>query len=276
MRPPGAALLRREGLGVPAPPRGEGVPAGPLPLPAPPRRHRAQLPRGDRVPGPPRPGARRAARGPLGRGLDPGRPGRAAPPARVAQQAPVGDAARRDRGARARRVHRRRPPRRGEGAREGADLLVPRRVRAVGPEEPAPGALEPVQRAHPQGREHPRVPDLQLDRARRVAVHRARAARAALHLLRPPPRGRPPRRRARAGHRGHAAPTRRGGRGGLGPLPDRRRHHLHRAGRVHRRARVEEIVAETAATTITERGATRLDDQTSDASMEQRKKEGYF
>jgi sulfate adenylyltransferase subunit 2 len=39
---------------------------------------------------------------------------------------------------------------------------------------------------------------------------------------------------------------------------------------------VEEIVAETATTTITERGATRLDDQTSDASMEQRKKEGYF
>jgi sulfate adenylyltransferase subunit 2 len=36
------------------------------------------------------------------------------------------------------------------------------------------------------------------------------------------------------------------------------------------------IVAETAATTITERGATRLDDQTSEASMEQRKKEGYF
>ena len=39
---------------------------------------------------------------------------------------------------------------------------------------------------------------------------------------------------------------------------------------------VDEIVAETAITTITERGATRLDDQTSDASMEQRKKEGYF
>jgi len=41
-------------------------------------------------------------------------------------------------------------------------------------------------------------------------------------------------------------------------------------------ATVEAIVLETAATTITERGATRLDDQTSDASMEQRKKEGYF
>ncbi|MEQ1766600.1 MAG: sulfate adenylyltransferase subunit CysD, partial [Methylotenera sp.] len=36
------------------------------------------------------------------------------------------------------------------------------------------------------------------------------------------------------------------------------------------------IVIETATSTITERGATRLDDQTSDASMEQRKKEGYF
>jgi sulfate adenylyltransferase subunit 2 len=38
----------------------------------------------------------------------------------------------------------------------------------------------------------------------------------------------------------------------------------------------EEIIVETARTTISERGATRLDDQTSDASMEQRKKEGYF
>jgi sulfate adenylyltransferase subunit 2 len=39
---------------------------------------------------------------------------------------------------------------------------------------------------------------------------------------------------------------------------------------------VTKIIEETATTTITERGATRLDDQTSDASMEQRKKEGYF
>ena len=39
---------------------------------------------------------------------------------------------------------------------------------------------------------------------------------------------------------------------------------------------VAAIIAETATTTITERGATRLDDQTSEAAMEQRKKEGYF
>src|SRR5690606_4586068 len=36
------------------------------------------------------------------------------------------------------------------------------------------------------------------------------------------------------------------------------------------------IIAETAITTITERGATRMDDQTSEASMERRKKQGYF
>lgn len=36
------------------------------------------------------------------------------------------------------------------------------------------------------------------------------------------------------------------------------------------------IIAETALTTMTERGATRMDDQTSEASMERRKKLGYF
>jgi sulfate adenylyltransferase subunit 2 len=41
-------------------------------------------------------------------------------------------------------------------------------------------------------------------------------------------------------------------------------------------ATVEAIIAETATATITERGATRMDDQTSDASMELRKREGYF
>ncbi|CAG0991725.1 sulfate adenylyltransferase subunit 2 [Rhodocyclaceae bacterium] len=39
---------------------------------------------------------------------------------------------------------------------------------------------------------------------------------------------------------------------------------------------VARIIAETALTTVTERGATRLDDQASEAAMEQRKKEGYF
>ncbi|SPE34908.1 sulfate adenylyltransferase, subunit 2 [Burkholderiales bacterium] len=38
----------------------------------------------------------------------------------------------------------------------------------------------------------------------------------------------------------------------------------------------EQIIRETAGATLTERGATRMDDQTSEASMEQRKREGYF
>jgi len=38
----------------------------------------------------------------------------------------------------------------------------------------------------------------------------------------------------------------------------------------------EQIIVETASATLTERGATRMDDQTSEASMELRKREGYF
>jgi sulfate adenylyltransferase subunit 2 len=41
-------------------------------------------------------------------------------------------------------------------------------------------------------------------------------------------------------------------------------------------ATVDEVIRETAGATVTERGATRMDDQTSDASMELRKREGYF
>lgn len=41
-------------------------------------------------------------------------------------------------------------------------------------------------------------------------------------------------------------------------------------------ANASDIVKETAAVTISERGATRMDDQTSEASMEKRKLEGYF
>ena len=39
---------------------------------------------------------------------------------------------------------------------------------------------------------------------------------------------------------------------------------------------VESVIRETAAAALTERGATRLDDQSSEVAMEERKKEGYF
>ena len=41
-------------------------------------------------------------------------------------------------------------------------------------------------------------------------------------------------------------------------------------------ATLDEIIAETAATRLTERGATRADDRFSEAAMEDRKREGYF
>jgi len=41
-------------------------------------------------------------------------------------------------------------------------------------------------------------------------------------------------------------------------------------------ATVDEVVDEVAASTLTERGATRADDRTSEAAMEDRKREGYF
>ena len=41
-------------------------------------------------------------------------------------------------------------------------------------------------------------------------------------------------------------------------------------------ANAADVVAETLQVTVSERGATRMDDRTSDASMERRKKEGYF
>ena len=41
-------------------------------------------------------------------------------------------------------------------------------------------------------------------------------------------------------------------------------------------ATLDEIIAEVAASRITERGATRADDKFSEAAMEDRKREGYF
>ena len=90
--------------------------------------------------------------------------------------------------------------RRRQGPGQGAGLQLPRRLRPVGPQEPAARAVEPLQRPAPQGRAHPRVPHLQLDRDGRVAIHRPRGHRAAVDLLRAPARGVPPRRHAARAH----------------------------------------------------------------------------
>ena len=78
-----------------------------------------------------------------------------------------------------RRGDRRRPPRRGTVAGQGADLLAAGRVRRLGPAPAAPGAVGAVQRPARAGRARPGVPAVQLDRAGRLALHRARGHRAA-------------------------------------------------------------------------------------------------
>ena len=87
------------------------------------------------------------------------------------------------------RLHRRlrwRPARRGEGPRQGARLLPPRRLRPVGPEDAAPRAVEPLQRPHPRRRAHADLPAVELDRARHLALPRPGAGRDPVDLLLPP------------------------------------------------------------------------------------------
>ena len=125
----------------------------------------------------------------LGPGVDRRRPGARGRPHRLAQPAADPDAARRPGGGPLRRRVRRRAPRRGARPGQGARVLVPRRVRAVGAAGPARRAVGALQRPDPPRRADPRVPDQQLDRARRLELHRAGGARAAVDLLRPRARG---------------------------------------------------------------------------------------
>ena len=134
--------------------------------------------------------ARRAADRRLRAGLDRHRPRAGGDrPGRLAQPAADDHAARRDRRPQLRRRVRRRAPRRGARPRQGADLLLPRRARPVGPARPAAGDLEPLQRRRRARRARARVPALELDRARRLALHRRGAARDPEHLLRARARG---------------------------------------------------------------------------------------
>ena len=171
-------------------PRCQGVLATDDPVPGRPRRHRPQLPRGDRVP---RPAGRRAGRRASSsarcrRRSTAARSSRRPRPARPANRLQTHSLLKVHRRAPLRRRLRRRTARRGEGAGEGADLLLPRRVRPVGPPRPAAGAVEPLQRPPPPRRALQGLPALELDRARHLAVHRRGGTRAPRDLLRPQPR----------------------------------------------------------------------------------------
>ena len=91
---------------------------------------------------------------------------------------------------RLRRGLRRRAARRGEEPGQGAHLLLPLGRPRLGPAQPAPRAVAPLQHADLEGRDHPGLPAVQLDRARHLGIHlrRGHPDRAAL-----------PRRRAAGG-----------------------------------------------------------------------------
>ena len=101
-------------------------------------------------------------------------------------------------------------------------------------------------------------------------------ARGAVDLLRARARGVRARRDALRASASSRADRRRGAVRGVGALPHGRRHELHGRRRAPTAATLEEVVAEIAATRITERGETRADDRVTEAAMEDRKREGYF
>ncbi len=177
---------------------------------------------------------------------------------------------------RLRRGLRRRAPRRGEEPRQGAHLLVPLGAAPLGPEEPAPRALAHLQRAQAQGRVDPRVPAVELDRARHLAVHLpARHPDRAALLRRRAPGGRARRHADHGGRRAHAAATRARSRMlrkvrfrtlGCYPL----------TGAIESEAdTLPEIIQEMLLTTSSERQG-RVIDHDQSASMEKKKQEGYF
>ena len=193
---------------------------------------------------------------------------RLAQDAGAARCAPAGQLRRRD---------RRRAPRGRTLAREGAHLLLSRRARPMGSEEPAPRTVEPVQRAHPtRVRASASFPC-------RTGPSSTSGATSTLEQIPVVPlyfaaerERRAPGRPAPSGRCEDAPAARREARGSLMvPLPHARllSHAPARCARPratvagdHRRAR---------GTRHSER-MTRVIDHDQDGSMEQKKREGYF
>ncbi len=238
VRAAGAALLGRQGLGRHAAPGPEGLLAGPHPLPGHARRHRPQLPRGARVPGPDRRRARRLAGRGLGAGVDRRRAGRSRSPAptrratgcRPAPCSTPSPSTSSTPSSAAPAGTRRRPgPRSGSTPSATSSASGTRRT-----SDPSCG---PSTTAATAPGEHIRVFPLsdwtELDIWQYIDDE---GIELPSHLLRPPPRGLPPRRHAaRPSGRyvtiGEDEELVRGHR----PLPHGRGHDLHRCRRVDRR-----------------------------------------
>ena len=172
---------------------------------------------------------------------------------------------------------RRRAPRRGAGPREGAHHVLPRRLRRLGPQ----GASAPscgtsttgasARASTSASSRSPTGPSSTSGSTSRPRTSRCPSIYFAherevfrrdgmLYAVS----------RARAVHRRRAAPSPRASATARSatcraPAPSPRPRHA-----------LQDVVAEIAATTITERGETRADDKVSEAAMEDRKVAGYF
>src|SRR5580693_153215 len=104
----------------------------------------------------------------------------------------------------------------------------------MGPQGAAARVVEHLQRATPQGRAHPGVPAVELDRVRHLVLHRRREGQVAADLLRAPAECLRARRDAAGGRPPYAAARRREGVRGNGAVPHRGRRHLHRLRGIHR------------------------------------------
>ena len=130
--------------------------------------------------------------------------------------------------------------------------------------------------AAPQGPAHARLPDLQLDRDGRLAVHRARGHRGAR-------RSTSPTSATSSGATACGSRPARSCRNGDDETVERMVVRYRTVGDMTCTGAVELDAAtwprsslESAAARITERGATRADDAFSETAMEDRKREGYF
>src|SRR5262245_26461541 len=233
VRARGHPVFRRQGFDRGRPPRPEGLPPGPDSVSAAAHRHRAQLRRDAGLPG----CAGRRHGDSVDRetcsGFHRRRPRAGGSGTQPEPEQPADDyAARRDPRVEVVGGHWRRPAGRGEGAGQGARLLTSQRRWPLGSEESAPRAVAPAQRPDEPGRALPRLPPEQLDRARRVALHRERAPAGPVALLRTRTRCRHARGGSAREHAAHCASARRRGRTAAGAFSHGRRRHLHRRGRI--------------------------------------------
>src|SRR5680860_729017 len=133
---------------------------------------------------------------------------------------------------------RRRSARRGEEPRQGARLQLPRREPRLGPAQPAAGAVASLQRQAEERRVDPGLPAVELDRARRLAVHLARGDPGGAALLRrAKARGRAPGDADHGRRRPHALGGERDADRRVGALPDPRLLPAYRGGTVPGRQR---------------------------------------